>query len=104
MVKLSELATTSEVLAEELKDPEFAAEWDRTAFARAVAERVLRYRTDQGLTQTQLARKAGTVQSVIARLESGDQAPSIATLARLSQRLGIEFHIEITPGQVQLSA
>jgi hypothetical protein len=41
---------------------------------------------------------------VIARLESGDQAPSLATLARLSHRLGIEFHIEITPDRVELSA
>lgn len=92
MVKQSSLATTSEVLAEELKDAEFASVWDRAAFARAVAERMLRYRTDRVLTQTQLARKAGTVQSAIGRLESGDHTPSIATLAQLSQNLGIEFH------------
>jgi hypothetical protein len=72
MVELSELATTEEVLAEQLQDPEFAKEWDRTAFARAVAERILAYRTEKGLTQTQLARQAATVQSVIARLESGE--------------------------------
>jgi transcriptional regulator with XRE-family HTH domain len=41
---------------------------------------------------------------VIARLESGEQAPSLTTLARLSRRLGIEFHIAITPDDVQLSA
>jgi DNA-binding XRE family transcriptional regulator len=104
MIKLSELATTEDVLAEELKDPGFAQEWNRTAFARAVANRILAYRMEQGLTQTQLARQAGTVQSVIARLESGDQAPSLATLARLSHRLGIQFHIEITPDHVGLSA
>jgi transcriptional regulator with XRE-family HTH domain len=44
------------------------------------------------------------VQSVIARLESGEQAPSLATLARLSHRLGIQFHIDITPKHVELSA
>jgi ribosome-binding protein aMBF1 (putative translation factor) len=104
MVKLAELATTAEVLADQLEDPKFAKEWDRTAFARAVAERILVYRTEKGLTQTQLARQAGTVQSVIARLESGEQAPSLATLARLSHRLGIEFHIDITPNHVELSA
>jgi ribosome-binding protein aMBF1 (putative translation factor) len=103
MVKISELASTNEVLADELEDPEFAEEWDRTAFARAVAERVLAYRTEQGLTQTQLARRAGTAQSLIARLESGERALSLATLARLSQRLGIEFHIDITPIGVQLN-
>jgi hypothetical protein len=30
--------------------------------------------------------------------------PSLATLARLSHRLGIEFHIDITPDHVELSA
>jgi DNA-binding XRE family transcriptional regulator len=74
------------------------------AFARAVAERLVVYRAEHGLTQTQLACQAGTVQSVVARLERGDHAPSLATLVRLSQRLGIEFHIQITPGHVGLSA
>jgi DNA-binding XRE family transcriptional regulator len=104
MVKLSQLATTEQVLAEALQEPGFRQEWDRTAFARAVAERLVVYRAEHELTQTQLARQAGTVQSVVARLERGDQAPSLATLARLSQRLGIEFHIQITPGHVGLSA
>jgi hypothetical protein len=67
MVKLSELATTQDVLAEELKDPGFAREWDRTAFALAVAHRILAYRVEQELTQTQLARRGnGAV---------GDRAP-----------------------------
>ena len=38
------------------------------------------YRTEKGLTQTQLAR-AGTMQSVIACMEGGQRAPSLATLA-----------------------
>jgi predicted transcriptional regulator len=81
-----------------------AQAWDRTAFARAVAQRILVYRSEKRLTQTQLAHHAGTVQSVIARLESGEQAPILATLARLSRRLRMEFHIDITPNHVELSA
>jgi hypothetical protein len=45
------------VLAEDLQDPEFRAEWERTAVARAVAIRVVGYRAEHGLTQTQLAKK-----------------------------------------------
>ena len=56
------------------------------------------------MTQSQVARQVGTVQSVIARLESGDQAPSLATLAKLSRGLGIEFHLIITPTTVAISA
>jgi len=38
------LIGNTEVLAEMLGDPQFRAEWERTALARAVAEAVIRYR------------------------------------------------------------
>jgi ribosome-binding protein aMBF1 (putative translation factor) len=59
-------------------------EWDRSVFAREVAIRIVRYRADRGLTQTQLARAVGMKQPVIARLERGEQPPSLATLARIT--------------------
>ena len=48
-MKLTELKTADQVLDERRQDPEFAAEWDRTAFARDVATRVARYRAEHGL-------------------------------------------------------
>jgi ribosome-binding protein aMBF1 (putative translation factor) len=92
-----------EVLAEELQDPVFRAEWDRTAVARAVAIRVVGYRAEPGLTQMQLARQLGMAQSAIARLELGEHEPTLSTLARLAQGLGIDFHIDITPTTVELT-
>src|SRR5437764_4872199 len=41
-----------------------------------------------GLTQRQLARKAGTAQSVVARIELGETSPSWQTLARLLKATG----------------
>jgi transcriptional regulator with XRE-family HTH domain len=92
------------VLAEQLKDPEFRKEWDRTAFARAVANRVISYRVEHGLSQTELGKRLGIAQPAVARLESGDREPSLATLARLARRLGIEFHIDITPTSLRITA
>jgi ribosome-binding protein aMBF1 (putative translation factor) len=103
-MRLSDLDTAEDVLAEDLRDPAFRAEWDRTGFAREVAKRLVAYRAEHHLSQTQLARQVGTVQSVIARLESGDQPPSLATLTKLSRGLGIEFHLTITPTSIALSA
>ena len=34
-----------------LQDPQFRAEWERTALARAVAEAVIRYRAERGLAR-----------------------------------------------------
>ena len=103
-MKLSDLKTAARVNAERRQDPEFRAEWDRTAFAHDVALRILRYRADNNLTQTALARRVGMTQSVIARLESGDQPPSIQTLAKLSAGTGMNFDIKFSGGSVEFVA
>ena len=46
-----------------------------------------------GLTQAQLARRAGTTQSAIARWESGKSSPALATLSRLVAACGLELRI-----------
>lgn len=95
--EIGKLRTFEEVLADQLKDPEFRAEWERLAPARAVALRILQYRTDHGLTQTALGRKVGMSQPAIARLEAAEHTPSLETLMRLAERLGMSFRFEIRP-------
>ena len=103
-MNVDELLAHEQVLAESLGNPVFRAEWERTALARAVAMRVLRYRIEHLLSQTVLARQLGMQQSAIARLEAGDHTPSLDMLSRLSRGLGIRFRIDITPDAVQLIA
>ena len=50
-----------------------------------------------GLTQRELAARAGTAQSVVARIEQGQTDPSAATLARLLAAAGFELRGELTP-------
>lgn len=96
-MKLSELKTSEEVLARELRDPEFREEWERTALARAVALKVLRYRAEQGISQRELGELLGMPQSQVSRLEAGEHDPSIDTLIRLSRALELELTIDIHP-------
>ncbi|WBB96560.1 MULTISPECIES: helix-turn-helix transcriptional regulator [unclassified Solwaraspora] len=103
-MNLSDLKTSAQVHDEQRHDPEFCSEWDRTAFANDVALRILRYRQEHGLTQAGLAREVGMTQSVIARLESGDQPPSIATLVKLSKGTGMDFNIKVSGGAVEFIA
>lgn len=98
-MKLGDLKTSEQVLTEELRDPEFQRGWDRTAVARAVALKVLTYRTDHRLSQRALAKKLDMTQPQLARLEAGEHNPTINTLARLAQTLDIEFAIDIHPRQ-----
>ena len=47
-------------------------------------------RERQGLTQVQLAKKAGVTQAYIAKLEAGDKAnPTLDVLKRLARALGV---------------
>jgi ribosome-binding protein aMBF1 (putative translation factor) len=103
-VKLSDLPSAEDTLAEALKDEGFRREWERTALARAVAIRLVEYRAEHGLSQRALAAKLSMKQPAIARLEAGDHTPSIETLVRLSRGLGMRFRLEITPEELALGA
>jgi len=93
---LSEMKTNDEQIAEQLRtDPEFQAEWDRTALARAVAVAIIRYRAENDLSQRELADRLGMKQPQVVRLELGEVNPSIDTLMRVSSMLGIEFTIDV---------
>lgn len=102
MPKLSELVTADQIAAAELADPDIRREHERSALAHAVAMRVIGYRVEHGLSQTALARILGMHQPAVARLEAGDHEPSLATLSRLAGKLGVEFHIDITPDAFKL--
>jgi transcriptional regulator with XRE-family HTH domain len=50
-----------------------------------------------GLTQRQLAERAQTSQSVIARIERGRQDPSYGTLQRLVRACDLDLRIQLEP-------
>jgi transcriptional regulator with XRE-family HTH domain len=50
-----------------------------------------------GLTQRDLARRARTAQSVVARIESGTASPSWQTLERLLRAAGFALSATLTP-------
>jgi len=77
----------------------------RKTFARTLhqidlALLVREMREEAGLTQTELAKKAGTTQSVIARLEDAEYTGhSLATLERIALACGValRLHAEKKP-------
>jgi transcriptional regulator with XRE-family HTH domain len=96
-MKIDELIPFEQLLERHLRDPEFRAQWERLAPARAVANRLILYRADHGLTQTALAQLLGMSQSTIARLEIGEHIPTLPTLLKLLEVLDLEIMVTMTP-------
>jgi len=77
-----------------LKDDEVRQEYDALEPEFAIAAVVIKKRLEKGLTQSQLAKKVGTKQSAISRLESGNYNPSITFLERIAKAL--DTHLVIS--------
>lgn len=65
--------------------------------ALQVAEEVKKARFRVGLTQVELARKTGSHQKDITRLESGRHKPKIGTLERIAQATSSILDVRLKP-------
>lgn len=59
----------------------------------SVGEQVRQLRLAAGLTQEELARRTGSTQPAVARLEAGRSVPTLATLEKLARALGQDLHL-----------
>jgi len=87
-----------DVKAEWMKDPAFRAEYDRLAPEFEISAELIQARERAGLSQAEVARRMGTTQSVVARLESGRSLPSTKTLLRFAQATGSKVQVRLAAG------
>lgn len=86
----------NQYLKEKMRDPEYKKRYDALEPEFAVIESVIRKRLENRMTQAQLARKIGTTQSAIARLESGSYNPSFSMLRKVADALDAKLKIFIS--------
>lgn len=84
-------------LAEQMKDPAFKAEYDALEPEFSIIQAMIDARKASGLTQQQLAEKTGIAQADISKLENGSANPSLRTLRRLADGLGMRLKLEFVP-------
>lgn len=60
-------------------------------------------RSRAGLTQRELARRAGTSQSVVARIERGQADPGVTTLERMLAETGFDLQVSLRPRRAKSS-
>ena len=87
-------------LDEQLKDPTFAARFKEAGEAWDVAMQLAALRKESGLSQKELAQRAGTSQQQISRLESpGYTGHSLSMLRRVAEVLGGSVRVQIQRGK-----
>ena len=76
-----------EYLKERFKDPVFKKHYDYYGKQLEIAYQILKLRKKKKMSQLELAKRIGTKQSNIARIEAGQQNFSIDTLEKIADAL-----------------
>ncbi|KKQ01372.1 MAG: Helix-turn-helix domain protein [Parcubacteria group bacterium GW2011_GWA2_36_24] len=84
-----------DVKREWMKDPKFRKAYEDLQPEYAIIYAIIRKRIASKMSQKDLAKKLGTKQSAISRLESGNYNPTLSFLKKLSTTLGGKLEIKI---------
>ena len=88
--------TYKQLKKELLKDKKIQDVYEKLGLEFAVIEMIIKRRIEKGLSQKELARKIGTKQSAISRLESGTYNPSLSFLQKVSEALNAKLNISLS--------
>jgi len=80
-----------------MKEPKYRRAYNALEQEFAFASAMVAARARAGLTQGELAKRMGTTQPVVARLESGRVRPSTRTLERYAQATGSRLKVSFVP-------
>lgn len=87
------MRTLQKHIKEQVKNPEFAREYEALGEEYEVIRQIIRARIIAGLTQAELAKRIGTRQSNVSRIENGNSNPSIAMLKRIADATGTKLQV-----------
>lgn len=84
-------------LNEQLKNPEFKKEYDDLESEFSIIQAIIDARKEAGISQKELSERTGIAQSDISKLENGNANPSLKTLRRLANGMGMQMTLQFTP-------
>jgi ribosome-binding protein aMBF1 (putative translation factor) len=97
---MSQRSDWQELRSRRMAEPGAADAYDAARLAYELGQRVRELRVQQGLSQTELARRAGMTQPAVARFEAGGTVPTLPVLERLARSLGVELTVQLAPSSV----
>ncbi len=78
-----------------LANPAFVHAYDALQPKYAIIRAIIDARIKKGFTQEDIARRAGTTQSAIARFESGTSNPTLEFLSKVAHAVGVQLEIRL---------
>ena len=95
MKKRSKAIPFEKLKADLLKNSEFRREYEKLEPEFQIARQIIGARIKQKMSQEELAKRAGTGQAVISRLEGMNARPSISLLLRVARALNTKINITV---------
>ncbi len=93
-----------EYFDKKMQEPEFAREYEALRPEFEVISQVIALRNKRKMTQAELAKRIGTKQPSIARLESAGHAGTIRLLQRVAEALDARLEVRLVPREHSKSA
>jgi DNA-binding XRE family transcriptional regulator len=84
-----------DVLREELKNPKFKKMFDEYGRQLELSYKILQLRKQRKMSQETLAKKIGTTQSNVARMEAGNQNFTLSLLNKVANALDAQLEINL---------
>jgi ribosome-binding protein aMBF1 (putative translation factor) len=94
---MNERTSWAEKREEILSRPGAQTAYDAARIRFELGERVRLRREELGITQAQLAERAGLKQPAVARFEAGGTMPTLPLLERLASALHMRLRVQLEP-------
>jgi len=95
--KRAKLISAESLHREWMKDPEYRREYEKLEPEFQIARALIDARIKKKMTQAEIARKAGTKQPVISRLEGAQGSPSLSLIKRIAKALDVRLVFRLEP-------
>lgn len=86
-----------DMLERVVEDTEFCEEYDPLEQEYSVKAAILHARKEKNMTQAQLSKVTGIDRGDISKLERGEGNPTLSSLERLADGLGMRLKLEFVP-------
>lgn len=89
------LLSFDQYFKDSLKDPKFKKLWEKAEPKYQLSRQIIKKRLENKMSQQELAKKSGTTQAIISKIENSSFNPTLNLLERICLGLGSNLIVSI---------